>query len=99
MLDPYQSTPGTPVYAPVQLPILTSDAAGNVAALPFTIVAIGPVNTIVIALKVNPPAYVPPLPTTGYNQSVLVDAQVMSDDYWMAVDNNFPNWLLPLTST
>jgi len=99
VLDPYQSTPGVPVYAPVQLPILTSDAAGNVAFLPFTVVAVSQTNTIVLALEVNPPAYVPPGPSSSFNESVFVDSISMSDDYWMAVDNNYPDWLLPLSVT
>jgi hypothetical protein len=33
----------------------------------------------------------------SFNQSILVDAVVMSDDYWLAVDNNAPIWILPLT--
>jgi hypothetical protein len=37
--------------------------------------------------------------TSGFNQSVLVDAVAMSDDYWLAVDTNAPDWILPLAST
>ncbi len=99
VLDPYQSTPGSPVYTPVQLPILTSDAAGNIAALPFTVVAVNGNSTVVLGLQVNPPTYIPPIPTAGYNQSILVDSQVMSDDYFLSINGASPLWLLPLTST
>src|SRR5208337_3963948 len=33
------------------------------------------------------------------NQSVLVDGVAMSDDYWLAVDANVPDWILPLTTS
>lgn len=33
----------------------------------------------------------------GFNKSVYVDAIAMSDDYWLVVDNNAPDWILPLT--
>jgi hypothetical protein len=44
------------------------------------------------------PTFQPTL-VTQFNQSIRVDTIVMSDDYWLAVDANAPDWILPLTST
>ena len=44
------------------------------------------------------PSFQPPPASSGYNQSIIVDTQVMSDDYWIAVETTgSPQWALPLT--
>ena len=41
------------------------------------------------------PAPVPP--PSQYNVAFYVDSQIMSDDYWLAVDTNPPGWAYPKT--